>query len=328
MNTQNMNTQQIAPMATNELIQSASKLENLPAQSVQRMQSLVISLHTLEMCRSLAHHFCSTEMVPKQFREKPEDGAVAIMWGNEIGLDPLQSLQNVSVVNGTPSLWGDALTAIVKGSGQCEYLTSTFDDSTMTATVKTKRVNEPEEIRSYSMDDAKKAGLATKDTYMKHPKRMLQARARSHLLNDVYPDLLKGIKIREVMEEDGPRKEVDVTPRGSTLGGILNKNRTNVPVEKIVEKQSETLDAAPQGAMEQSHGEKVTLQKEVVQSEESSYKQDSTKKLAEYISAFEKADQEQLNAIGIEIREDTILVGDDKQQLREAYMDALGKFQR
>ena len=316
-----MNTQQLAPMPTSALIESASKMENLPAQSIARMQALVISLQTLEMSRSLAHHFCNTEMVPKQFRGKPEDGAVAIMWGNEIGLDALQSLQNVAVVNGRPTLWGDALTAIVKGSGQCEFLTSAYDEGTKTATITTKRVDEPEESRSYSWEDAQRAGLATKDTYLKHPKRMLHARARSHLLNDVYPDLLKGIKIRELEEEGNTRREVDVTARGSTLSNILKKKSAN----KSIQKQSNVVQDAIQAAPVVSKEKTVTPQKGVEQSNESDYKQDSGAVVDEYLTIIETADQEQLTAVGVAIRDDETLTLEQMTQLREAFTQANDK---
>lgn len=325
MNARNANNQQqltSMPMPTSELIQSASKLENLPAQSVARMQSLVISLQVLEMSRSLAYHFCNTEMVPQQFRGKPEDGAVAIMWGNEIGLDALQSLQNVAVVNGRPTLWGDALTAIVKGSGQCEYLTSTYDEATRTATVTTKRVDEPEEVRSYSWVDAEAAGLSTRDTYKKHPKRMLHARARAHLLNDVYPDLLKGIKVREIEEDGGKRKERDITPRRTVLTDILAKQSR----DNLVKKPPESVQPQTQAGSSTTEPVVVTSQKEVEQSQESGYKQDSSANIDEYLIDISTADQDKLTAIGVAIRDDDSLTMDQMEKLREAYTKANEKF--
>lgn len=157
----------------------------------------------LEVCRSLAHHYCQTEMVPKQYRGKPEDGAVAIQWGAEIGLKPMQALQNVAVVNGNPTLWGDALVALVRQSGLCEYITQDWDAAAQVYTITTKRKGEPEEATgSYSFEDAKKAGLTGRDTYQKHLKIMLKSRCRAHLLRDVYADVLKGFQVREVIEED------------------------------------------------------------------------------------------------------------------------------
>ena len=171
----------------------------------------------LEACRALGQIYAKTAMVPKQYQGHPEDAAVAIQWGAEIGLAPLQALQNVAVVNGNATLWGDALVALAKGSGVCEYLTTQWDEQTKTAIVTTKRKGEPEESRSYSLADAQMAGLASRDTYKKFPKRMISHRARSHLLRDVYADILKGFNVREVVEEDDAagiysKPEKDITP--------------------------------------------------------------------------------------------------------------------
>ena len=184
-----------------------------------KLNALQLQVQTLELCRQLGAHYAATQLVPKQYHGRPEDAAVAIQWGMEIGLQPLQALQNVAVVNGNATLWGDALIAIVKGSGKCEYISTHWDDETQTATCVTKRKGEPEESRSYSMADAKAAGLAGRQTYQQHAKRMISARARSHVLRDVYADLLKGFQIREIVEEDH-KEEKDITPKSKTLEAL------------------------------------------------------------------------------------------------------------
>lgn len=205
------------------------------------LATLQDQVQLLEASRQLAAHYASTDMVPKQYRNQPENAAVAIMWGNEVGLAPLQSLQNIAVINGNPSLWGDALVALVKSSGLCELLTTHWDQATLTATVTTRRKGEPEEARSFSMQDAQIAGLANRDTYKNHPRRMLQARARSHVLRDVYADLIKGFQVREVIEEDDEvynLSERDITPRtqSETLNTLLEPtepaaNQINIETE-------------------------------------------------------------------------------------------------
>lgn len=203
-----------------------------------QMELLKDQLAMLDICNQLGQQLAYSNLVPKQYHEKPGDCAVAIMWGSEIGLQPLQSLQNIAVINGNPSLWGDALVAIVKGSGQCEYLETDWDASAQTATVRTRRLGEPNEhVRSYSMAEAQKAGLTGRDTYQKFASRMVSARARAHLLRDVYPDIIKGMKIREVEEDNddagiySQRTARDITPRpqqietqSSTLSAIMGGN--------------------------------------------------------------------------------------------------------
>lgn len=101
-------------------------------------------------------------------------------------------MQNIAVINGRPSIWGDAMLALVKGSGLLEYIAETPTDTH--CTVKIKRVNEPETTRSFSLEDAKKAGLLGKaGPWTQYPKRMMQMRARSWALRDAFPDVLKGI---------------------------------------------------------------------------------------------------------------------------------------
>ena len=213
------------PMETHEV----ATVTALP-QTDNTMLTLARQVEQLEASGKLAAHYCATDMVPKSYQGKPEAGAVAIQWGAEIGLAPLQSLQNIAVINGSPALWGDALVALVKASGSCKFLTTEYDAQLQVATVSTQRVGEPVETRSYSMQDAQLAGLAGRDTYKRHPERMLQARARSHLLRDVYADLLRGIMIREIAEEDnaaynldGNQEPKDITPptESETLNELL-----------------------------------------------------------------------------------------------------------
>ena len=66
-----------------------------------------------------------SEMVPKQYQGKPQDVLVAIQWGYELGLQPLQALQNIAVINGKPSVYGDAALALVKNDPRCAGVSET-----------------------------------------------------------------------------------------------------------------------------------------------------------------------------------------------------------
>ena len=57
----------------------------------------------------LAETLARSSMVPKNYQGKPEDILVATIWGKEIGLATMQALQNISVINGKPSVYGDAI---------------------------------------------------------------------------------------------------------------------------------------------------------------------------------------------------------------------------
>ena len=148
----------------------------------------------------IADVMSKSNIVPKDYQGNPGNIVVAIQWGMELGLPPLQAMQNLAVINGRPSLWGDAVIALVRGSGLMEYMREDVTDDSATCTV--KRKGEPETSRSFSKEDAKRAGLSGKQgPWTQYPKRMMQMRARSWALRDVFPDVLKGIAVAEEAQD-------------------------------------------------------------------------------------------------------------------------------
>lgn len=155
-----------------------------------------LSPQTFEQALTLSKYLADSDLVPKDFKGKPANCLIAMQWGMELGLKPMQALQNLAVINGRPSLWGDAVIAIVRSSPLCEYVTESDDGET--ATCRVKRKGEPEQVRTFSMEDARKAGLIGKQgPWMSYPKRMRQMRARAFALRDVFPDVLRGMPVAE-----------------------------------------------------------------------------------------------------------------------------------
>lgn len=160
-----------------------------------------LSPQTFEQALTFSDYLAESDMVPKDFKGKPGNCLIAMQWGSELGLKPLQALQNIAVINGRPALWGDAVIAIVRGSQLCEYVIEEMD-SQGSAVCRVKRRGEQEQVRTFSDMDAKTAGLLGKQgPWTTNPKRMKQMRARSFALRDVFPDVLKGIAIAEEAQD-------------------------------------------------------------------------------------------------------------------------------
>ena len=157
----------------------------------------ILNPTTMVEALQMAEVISKSSIVPKDYQGNPGNVLVAIQWGMEIGLAPLQAMQNIAVINGRPSLWGDALLALCKASPLCEYITETVDGET--AICVAKRRGDPQPVvREFSMEDAKKAGVAGKQgPWTQYPKRMLQMRARGFCLRDAFPDVLKGMAVAE-----------------------------------------------------------------------------------------------------------------------------------
>ncbi len=176
-------------------------------------QTFSLSPRNLAEAMEFANIIAKSDMVPKDYINKPGNVLVAVQTGAELGLKPMQSLQGISVINGRPSIWGDAMRALVISHPEFEDLQEDKQDTHCTVTL--KRRGRSAVVSTFSMEDAKKAGLAGKTgPWQTAPRRMLQMRAFAFAARDLFADALKGIKSIEEMRdypEEG-RVERDITP--------------------------------------------------------------------------------------------------------------------
>jgi len=199
---------------------------------------------TMTEVMDLAELMSKSEMVPKIYQGKPGNVTVAILAGHPLGLNPFSACQSFAVINGTPSLFGDALLGIVRGSGLLTKISETVSENGQVATCYITRRGEDPVCRTFTMDEAKKAGLLGKQgPWQSYPKRMLQMRARAFALRDVFPDILRGIGIAEEIEDIGRTEaSVVVVEEPKTLGTAAVKEslKAAVKTEKVAETVVET----------------------------------------------------------------------------------------
>ena len=164
-----------------------------------------LSLATMADAMAFAKMVSGTEFAPKDFRGKPEACLLAIQHGSEIGLSPMQSLQSIAVVNGRPTIYGDAALAVCLASLVCEWVTERVDGEgdRMVATCSAQRRGYPAPITStFSVADAKAAGLWGKQgPWSQYPKRMLAMRARGFALRNAFADVLRGLVTAEEAQD-------------------------------------------------------------------------------------------------------------------------------
>lgn len=178
----------------------------------------------------------SSSMVPKAYQGKPQDILVCVQWGYEMGLAPMQALQNIAVINGKPSVYGDAMMALVQASPVCEDVEEYFENEgtpNPVAVCIAKRKNRKPVVAKFSVEDAKRAGLWGKQgPWSAYPKRMMQMRARGFALRDAFPDVLKGlISAEEAADYPDEAKPRPVAKPANPLDMVAKPEPVAIPVQ-------------------------------------------------------------------------------------------------
>ncbi|MBV9849847.1 MAG: hypothetical protein JO250_09265 [Armatimonadetes bacterium] len=132
--------------------------------------------------------------------KSPDQALVILMRGMELGLPPATAMSGIHVIQGRAVLSADLMAAVCKASPLCLFfrLVETTDQR---AVYETQRIGDPSPTpMTFTMEDAKRAGLAGRDTWKQYPAQMLRARCIAGLARAVFPDLLLGLYTPEEME--------------------------------------------------------------------------------------------------------------------------------
>jgi len=139
----------------------------------------------------------SNSLAPSKLHQhhNPADAYFTVMIGQDLGLSPAASLQNIYNVNGRPSLYADMKLALVKQHPEYAGCEISGDAKQCTVTLRRKNANGVIDtvISTFTIQDAERAKLTGKDNWKMYPQRMLKARALSYACNDLFPDAMIGL---------------------------------------------------------------------------------------------------------------------------------------
>ena len=164
-----------------------------------------LALQSFDDAFRFAKMVSQSDFAPKDFKGKAESCLLAIQHGSEVGLSPMQSLQSIAVINGRPTIWGDAALALVQSSSQCLYVReyTEGEGDSLTAVCEVQRRGYPQPtVARFSVADAKKASLWGKSgPWTQYPARMLALRARGFALRNAFADALRGLVTAEEAQD-------------------------------------------------------------------------------------------------------------------------------
>jgi hypothetical protein len=161
-----------------------------------------------------------------------------IMYGKELGMGPMESIQSIDVIQGKPTQKPQSMKAMVhkKLPGAVFRVVKSDDKS---CEIEAARPGDTVTKFIFTIEDAARLGLTNKDNWKKQPKVMLQWRCIGHVARTVFPDCLSGVSYTpEEMgaEVDDEHNIIEVKPEPKT------------PTPEVVKSEPTISESVSQGS--------------------------------------------------------------------------------
>ena len=128
------------------------------------------------------------------------------MHGATVGLGAIAAVQSIAVIDGMPTIWGDGALSIVERSGLLESMLEEYrsdSEEGLAAICTMRRRRHADADHESVLDGDSRAGASDPQggPWQSYPQRMLKMRARSWTIRDGAADVLRGLHIREEVDD-------------------------------------------------------------------------------------------------------------------------------
>lgn len=150
-----------------------------------------------------------SRLLPDHIRT-PEQACYLILAGAEMGMPATRALRSLMIVKGKVIEGADSQLARFKEcGGRAQF--AALDDTR--AELRLRHPNGDEHVETYTIEDAKRAGLLTNVNWQKHPRAMLRSRAITAGLKSIgWIDAVGAYDPDEAREFAGPSSALDDAP--------------------------------------------------------------------------------------------------------------------
>lgn len=195
-----------------ELIKEPGKEENVSlAQTTQNqfVPTMWNDTKMMNLAYRTAAMLSKSDLVPDNYKGRPENCVIAIDISNRTGMSPLIVMQNLYVVKGKPAWSGSFCAAAINGCGKFTPLRYLFQGEQGTlewgCTAESKRISDGEVCQSscITMRMAQDEGWIAKNgsKWKTMPKQMMMYRAASFFARTYCPEVLLGIQTAEEVQD-------------------------------------------------------------------------------------------------------------------------------
>lgn len=162
-----------------------------------------VSADQWRVMRDQAAVFVKSGFLPSSIRT-PEQALTVMLTGRELGIPPMTAIRLIAVVDGKPTIEAELMAAMIFRDHGGDALR--LEESTAArATYRYKRRGWPEyRTFTFTIEEAKQAGLLGKKNWQGYPAAMLRARCVSAIGRLAFPDTIGGMYTPEELNADQP----------------------------------------------------------------------------------------------------------------------------
>lgn len=159
-----------------------------------------------------AQTYVRSGLLPKAVNT-PEKAVLIMATGRELGIGGLYALRNIHVIDGKPTCAAELMMALAKRDHGEDAIHVVESDNQHCVVV--VRNGSHEGRFTWTIEDAKQAGLAGKEVWAKYPRAMLRSRAVSEACRATFPGSIGGLYTPEELGADmtmAPSGEMEIIP--------------------------------------------------------------------------------------------------------------------
>jgi hypothetical protein len=147
-----------------------------------------VSIPDVSTTLSLGQVFAESGLFPDT--RAAAQAVVKVLAGRELGFGPVASMTGINVIKGRITLSANLIAAAIRRSGRYDYRVRRLDDQG--CEIEFLMAGMVIGISTFTVDDARKAGLAGGDNWRRYPRNMLFSRAVSNGAKWYAPDVFGG----------------------------------------------------------------------------------------------------------------------------------------
>lgn len=151
----------------------------------------MLAISNWKVMREQAEALVMSGLLPREIK-KAEQAIAIMIKGHELGIQAMHALSHIHIINGKPTMSAELMLAMIMRHCPTAKINYEQNDDKACRLV-ASRANIEKSSFSFSIEDARRAGLLSNPTWTKYPRAMLRSRAVSEMARSMFPDCISGI---------------------------------------------------------------------------------------------------------------------------------------